>query len=179
MNSAGLVENNSRKHELKRSRTFWVFSATGVLLLALTVIVAVLSTQWVTYPEGGEFVEIHAEKLIDKPKSYISLSNPDPYLLEAMREPGKYVDLRPSDETQIDEQIGTNSTSYVEFEGNYYKIHQSLVFVDYPAPHNRGEPFQLPMLALWMLWGISAGVVDLYRRQNSQNQLKTVAVSPS
>jgi hypothetical protein len=103
MNSAGLVENNSRKHELKRSRTFWVFSATGVLLLALTVIVAVLSTQWVTYPEGGEFVEIHAEKLIDKPQSYISLSNPDPYLLEAMREPGKYVDLRPSDETQIDE----------------------------------------------------------------------------
>jgi hypothetical protein len=168
MSAVGLVESNSKKHGLNRSLTFWVFSATGALLLALTVVVAVLSTQWVTYPESGEFTQVYAEKLSVKPQSYLPLNNPDPHLLEAISEPGKFVVFRSTDDTRIiEEQIGKNNIGYVEFEGNYYIINLSGGYVDFPAPYNRGEPFHLPMLALWMLWGISAGIVDLYRRQHS------------
>ena len=164
MSAERIIESNSRKHWFKRSRSFLVFLATAALLLALTIVVAVLSTQWVTYPEGGEYIEIHADKLVDKPQSYVSLSNPDTFLSEALSSPGKYVDFRSFDETQIDEQIGKNSTSHVGFEGSYYKIYQSHVSVDYPAPYNRGAPYQLPIVALWLLWGISAVTVRLYRR---------------
>jgi hypothetical protein len=179
MSSAGLVESNSRKHGLKRSRLFWVFLVKGMVLLALTVIVAFLSAQWVTFPESGEFTQIYAEKLSEKPTYYVSLSNPDPYLLDAILEPGKFLVFSSLNEMGITEQIGGNSTGNVEFEGDYYTVFVSGGIADFPAPYNRGAPFQLPMVGLWLLWVISAGAVDLHRRQHSQNQLKISAESPS
>jgi hypothetical protein len=140
-----LVEGNSRNNRLKRNRLVGVFFVTGVLLLAPTIVVAVLSTQWVTFPESGEYIDVYAEKLVDKPQYYVSLNNPDPYLLEALREPGKYVSFPSFDETQIDEQIGTNSTSYVEFEGSYYTKSTKVLYSSIiPLLTIEAHPYKFP-----------------------------------
>ncbi len=44
MTTKRMVESNPRKNRLKHGRLFWVFFVTAMVLLALTVVVAFLST---------------------------------------------------------------------------------------------------------------------------------------
>ena len=172
MSSARLVENNSKKLGLKRSRLFWVFFITAMVLLAPTVVAAFLSTQWVTYPESGEFTQVYAERLGSTPQSYLSLNHPNPYLLEAVSEPGKFVVFRSSDDTRIiEEQLGGNYTNYVEFEGNYYLVYLSGGYVDFPAPYSRGIPFLILLAIAWLVYGIIAAAVYLIRSDHSARKI--------
>lgn len=64
-----------------------------------------------------------AERLITKPTKYISLTNPDSYLLQAISNLGKEVFIGSWNNTQFDEMVKTYGTNNAEFNGNYYEIH--------------------------------------------------------
>jgi hypothetical protein len=161
MSAEGINESNLSKLKRKRSRLFWSFTVSFVVLLALTAVVAYLSTQWVTFPESGPFTQVYAKKLGEKPASYVSLSNPEPHLLEAISEPGKFVIFKDSsDETQkIEEQLGGNFTSNVEFEGSFYSVELRGGYVDFPASYNRGAQFLFPLVGAWLVFGTIAAFV--------------------
>ena len=62
---------------------------------------------------------IYASKLSEKPNYYFALENPDAYLLKAMSSQD-YVNIGSPEDTQIDDLIRAEETSYFEYNHTYY-----------------------------------------------------------
>jgi hypothetical protein len=89
-----------------------------VLLIATIVAVAGLS-----FPKSfGYGLALVAEELTEKPDEYIPLTEPDPYVLQAVSNPGEDVTVGSWNDSEFDEMVSTYKTSNVEIDGKYYRI---------------------------------------------------------
>lgn len=66
---------------------------------------------------------IWAEKLSTKPEKYMVLTDPDPYVVEALSNLGRAVFVGSWDNTNIDELVETQKTNNVEYSQTYHTVH--------------------------------------------------------
>jgi len=108
-----------------------------------------------------------AEELSTEPEKYIVLTDPDPYLLEALSDPGSPGNPRRSvfvgswDNTIIDELIETHETNNVEYSKAYYTV--TMGSVDTPI---YGLFFWI-LIFSWVILGLSF-VVTYVRPKTSK-----------
>jgi len=135
------------------------------LYLAVTIVLSILTIidlQALSFPERfGYGPLLLAKKLAEKPEKYVSLANPDPYLLHAISNPEKEVFIGSWENTQFDEMVQTYGTNNAEFNGNYYEI--NMLIGDAFA---YGTYFWL-LIVSWGILGISIIILYLRRNKNS------------
>jgi hypothetical protein len=97
-----------------------IFIVVAVVLFVFTIVdvVALSYPKWFSY--GLVFV---AEELAEKPDKYISLTEPDSYLLQAISNPGEEVVVGSWENSEFNEMVETYRTNNVEVDGEYYHIH--------------------------------------------------------
>jgi len=91
----------------------------AIVLLALTVADLAALAYPAYFRYGPALV---ASNLAEKPDKYIPLTNPDSYVLQAIKDPGNPLFIGSFQNTQFDELFQTYGTENVEFNGNYYEI---------------------------------------------------------
>jgi len=136
-----------------------VFLVAMVLLVATIIAVAGLS-----FPKSfGYGMALLAEELTEKPDEYSHLTEPDPYVLEAVSNPGKVVVVGRWEDSQFDEIVETYKTNNVEIDGSYYHIdvYSKDVFF-------WGQLFVLSMLG-WTALGIALMALKLTKRARMLN----------
>jgi len=112
-----------------------------VFLAVLTVVVpmatVVLYNQWFLTSQVSMILV--ATELTEKPSNYFVLTNPDPYTLEGIENPGMQVNITfvEEDKVTFGDQAQEHDTFNVEYEGKYYHID---LVVDFYVP------FLLPLL---------------------------------
>jgi len=118
----------------------------GVILLVLTVadICAMSHPQQLKY--GTALV---SQKLSTKPEKYVVVTDPDPYLLEALSNSGTAVFIGSSDNTNVDELVWAQGTDNLEYNNAYYTV--DLLSVDNFFYHR----FFLILLFSWIVLGVS------------------------
>jgi hypothetical protein len=90
-----------------------------MILLVLTA----LDVYALSNPEKFHYGPVlWTEKLPTKPEKYIVLTDPDPYLVEALSNPAREVFVGSWDNTNIDELIETHETNNVEYSKAYYTV---------------------------------------------------------
>ncbi len=98
-----------------------VFFSVSMILLVLTALVLYVMSN----PEKFRFGPVlWAETLSTKPETYMVLTDPDPYVVEALSNPGSLVFVGYWDNTNIDEliEIHRYRTNNVEYSQVYYTI---------------------------------------------------------
>jgi hypothetical protein len=97
------------------------FLSASMILLVLTALVLYVQSN----PEKFRYGPVlWAEKLSTKPETYMVLTDPDPYVVEALSNPGSDVFVGSWDNPNIDELIETHRyrTNNVEYSQTYYTI---------------------------------------------------------
>ena len=98
----------------------WVLIAVAAVL-SVTTILPVVGPYLVPSLSSG--LAFEAEKLTEKPDVYIPLTEPDPYVLQAVSNPGEEVVVGARGNSEFNEMVDTYGTNNVEINGNYYQIH--------------------------------------------------------
>jgi len=88
-----------------------------------------------------------AERLSAKPEKYIVVTDPDPYLLEALSNPETEVFIGYWENTNIDELVMAYDTNNVEYNGTYYMVN---LITDHPFYGG----FLLILLVSWIGLGV-------------------------
>jgi len=97
-----------------------VYFGVAVVLSLLTVIDLLA----LSFPERFSYGPVLlSEKLNEKPDMYVPLSSPDPYLLQALSNPGKEVYIGSWEKTGFDEMVEAYGTNNAEFHGSYCVVH--------------------------------------------------------
>ena len=120
--------------ELKRFSLPKNLSRTDLALVFLALLLVISVYAQIEWPSIFHPVyDLYATELDEKPQKYFVLDNPDPYVLEAVLNPGRYVSINSPDDTQIDEKEHTHGTNNVEFNNSYYEV--TLLYGDiFPPP---------------------------------------------
>ena len=109
--------------ELKRFSLPKNLSRTDLALVFLALLLVISVYAQIEWPSIFHPVyDLYATKLDEKPQKYFVLDNPDPYVLEAVLNPGRYVSINSPDDTLIDENEHTYGTNNVEFNNSYYEV---------------------------------------------------------
>ena len=109
--------------ELKRFSLPKNLSRTDFALVFLALLLVISVYAQIEWPSIFHPVyDLYATKLDEKPQKYFVLDNPDPYVLEAVLNPGRYVSINSPDDTLIDENEHTYGTNNVEFNNSYYEV---------------------------------------------------------
>jgi len=96
-----------------------LFLSIAIILLVFTAIYNYI----MTHPREFRFgASVSAEKLSAKPADYFVVTDPDPYLLEALSHSGTEVFAGFWDDIKIDELIAANDTNNVEYGDAYYTV---------------------------------------------------------
>jgi len=122
------------------------FSILSVILLVFTAIDVYALSSPVQFHYGPV---LYAEKLSAKPTNYIALTDPDPYLLEALSNPSRDVFIGSWDNTNLDELVETYQTNNVEYNNTYYTV--TMVSVDVFIYGT----FFLILIFSWIVLGLS------------------------
>jgi len=136
-----------------------LFFSVSMILLVLTA----LDVYALSNPEKFHYGPVlWAEKLSTKPEKYIVLTDPDPYLLEALSDPGspgREVFVGSWDNTNIDELVETHKTNKVEYSKAYYTVHIEIVDVFIYAT------FFLILIFSWISLGLNFVVTYVRARK--------------
>jgi hypothetical protein len=130
-------------------RRILFFLSASMILLVLTALDLYALSNREKFRYGPA---LWAEKLSTEPEKYIVLTDPDPYLLEALSNPGslgKQVFVGSWDNTNIDELIETHETNNVEYSKTYYTV--TIASVDVFI---YGQ-FLLILIFSWIILGLS------------------------
>jgi len=123
-------------------------------LIVITIILSVLTTvEVLLLPYGSFGLVFIAEELNEKPSRYISLIEPDSYVLRAVSNPGEEVVVGSWENSEFDDLSSSYGTSNVEINGKYYVIHQY---------SKDPRPFLLDFLLLLVGW-ITLGIVTMVK----------------
>lgn len=125
------------------------FFVVAVVLLAATIV----AVAGVSFPKSfGYGMAFIAEELIEKPDEYIPLTEPDPYVLQAISNLGEEVIVGSWADSEFDEMVTTYKTNNVEIDGKYYliNVYSKEVFI-------WGTLFLLSMGG-WAVFGIAVAV---------------------
>jgi hypothetical protein len=96
-----------------------IFLSAAIILLVVTA----AFFYFMTHPREFQFgAVLSAERLSAKPADYFTVTDPDPYFLEAVSHPGTLVFAGFWEDITIDERIAANNTNNVEYSGVYYTI---------------------------------------------------------
>jgi len=137
-----------------KRRILFFFSVSMILLVITALDVYALSN-----PEKFHYGPVlWAEKLSTKPEKYMVLTAPDPYLVEALSDPGSEVFVGSWDNTNIDELVETHKTNKVEYSKVYYTVHIEIVDVFIYAT------FFLILIFSWIGLGLSFAVTYVRAR---------------
>jgi len=149
---------------VKKTASISLFATAAVILLAVSLYVAVNYGQIEYIDAWGATIIAH--DLPEKTQSYFAFENPDPYVLEAISNPGKPIYIHYFNYTQIDEMIESYGTSNIEY--NYHCYNVDLVYTDSIAV---GDFIPILIAAAWLLFGLSAIIVAV--RVHSKKQIPT------
>jgi hypothetical protein len=100
-------------------RRILVFSSVSMMLLVLTALdlYAIYNRQKFRYGPA-----LWAETLSTEPETYMVLTDPDPYVVEALSNPESAVFVGSWDNTNIDELIKRHRTNNMEYSQAYYTV---------------------------------------------------------
>jgi len=127
-------------------RRILFFLSASMILLVLTALDLYALSNREKFRYGPA---LWAEKLSTEPEKYIVLTDPDPYLLEALEALEKQVFVGSWDNTNIDELIETHETNNVEYSKTYYTV--TIASVDVFI---YGQ-FLLILIFSWIILGLS------------------------
>jgi len=117
------------------------------LLVVTLAFIAIVNYVW-SNPRQFHFGPVlWAERLSEKPAEYIVVTDPDPYLLEALSKPETEVFIGYWENTNIDELVMAYDTNNVEYNGNYYEV---IMMTDHPI----FTGFAFFLLFCWIVLGI-------------------------
>jgi len=134
-----------------------------LIFIVVAIILSVLSTVDVLLSSYGSFGLVFvAEELTEKPSRYISLPEPDPYVIRAVSNPGEEIIVGSWENSVFDDLSSSYGTNNVEINGKYYVIHQY---------SKDPRPFLLDFLLLlvgWITLGIAA-LVKMIRKSSKHH----------
>lgn len=135
---------------------FFLFCA---IVLSVATILGVLGLSFPKY--FGYGMALRAEKLAEKPDEYISLTDPDPYVFEAISNPEKMIMVGSWKNSQFDELVSIHKSNplNVEVDGRYYRV--TLYAVD---AFIWGQLMLISMVG-WPMLGAAIMVWKLYMRR--------------
>jgi len=86
-------------------------------------VATIVAAAGLSFPKAfGYGLVLLAEELAEKPDEYILLTEPDPYVLQAVSNPGKEVIVGSWGDSEFDEMVSIHKTNNVEIDGRYYRI---------------------------------------------------------
>lgn len=150
----------TREEKLLKPKTLF-FSILAIILLVFTVI----DLYAMTNPQQFRYGPVlWAETLSSKPEKYFVLTDPDPYVLEAISDPGssgnlgRLVFIGSWDNTNIDELVHSYKTNDALYNDAYYTIHtESADNLTY------GTAF-LFLIFFWICLGVGFGISQVRAR---------------
>ena len=133
-------------------------------LVAIVLLVAtIVAVAGISFPRSfGYGMALMAEELTEKPDKYIPLTEPDPYVLQAVSNPGEDVIVGSWEDSEFDEMVSTYKTNNVEIDGRYYRINVYSIDVFF-----WGVLFLLSIVG-WSALGIAVIVWKLIMRARAE-----------
>jgi hypothetical protein len=118
------------------------------LAVVVLVLVAGLSAFTLVYVPANHYptYSLQAEVLTEKPDRYVSLENPNAYVLEAIANPHQHITLTSLENTQIYELSRQHNTNNFLVNGSYYQI--DVVFGDNFPSLTESQLYWISMVAL-------------------------------
>jgi hypothetical protein len=112
------------------------FKAISIVLIT-TIFVCISLLVLISYV-GTPKPAMVAENVPYVPEKFINVTNPDPAFLRAIANLGESISFNSLADTQVDNLISQQGTSFVEYQGNYYVI--GIII---------GEPLEIYFFMFW------------------------------
>jgi hypothetical protein len=128
------------------------------------LVITILGAVGLSFPRYfGYGMALKAEELTEKPDKFVTLTEPDPFVLEAISNPGKTVIVGSWEDSEFDEIVSMYETNNVKIDSKYYRI--TIYSVDIFI---WGQLMLLSMIG-WPIFGIAIVVWKLYMRRRHKH----------